>query len=705
MSDKKLVIVESPTKAKTLTSILSKEYSIKASNGHIRDLPKSGLGVDVDNNFEPEYEVPPKAKKTLTALKKSAKTADQILLATDPDREGEAIAWHLQVLLTPKKGKKPNFGRVVFHELTKSAIEHAFEDPGKVNDNLVDAQQARRILDRLVGYKLSPLLWKKVRYGLSAGRVQSVAVRLIVEKERERDEFKSEEYWDISGMFEDSSKKRDFEGALAKKDGKKLEVKTSRGAKKIDTELKDDSFKIAEVKKAERKKKPHAPFKTSTLQQSMASAFGFTARRTMSASQGLFEKGYITYHRTDSITLSKKFVEKTRSFVKKEIDAKYIPDKPPIYKSKSKGAQEAHEAIRPTKLSRNPATTKLTADEGKVYMMIWKRSVESQMVSAVYDQTTLLVGSGKGYEFRASGSVIKFEGWLAVGRYLGMEENGNSDGIHVLPEYSEGEKVLLKELKTEQKFTQPPARYNDASLVKMLEELGIGRPSTYAPTISTIIRRGYVVREGRAFIPQDVAYVVIDLLVEHFPDIVDYEFTAGMEEDLDDIAEGKKEWVPIIKEFYKPFEKTLEKKDKELHKRDVTTLEETDEVCPECKKHKLVVKLGKYGKFLSCSGYPDCDYAKPLAGEDGEEAKEDYGKCPECEDGVFVLKQGRFGKFLACNNYPKCKTTKPYMDKIGVKCPGCGEGDVVVKKAKKKTFYGCSKYPDCDWSSWTKPKG
>lgn len=719
----KLVIVESPTKAKTLNSLLDKNYTVKASMGHIRDLPKSGLGVDIENNFEPEYVVAPKAKKTLSELKKEAETADSIVLATDPDREGEAIAWHLKNLLeessstkskSKSKGKstektkgKPKdssleFERVVFHELTKPAVTEAFSHPTQIDLHLVDAQQARRVLDRLVGYKLSPLLWKKVRYGLSAGRVQSVAVRLIVEKERERGAFVPEEYWNIDGIFETKSNES-FEASLWKKDGKKIDVKNEKQAKKIDSELKTDNFNISEVTKKERKRNAYAPYKTSTLQQAAANVYGMSARKTMSAAQRLFEKGFITYHRTDSISLSSSFITGARSWVKDKLGTKYLPSKPKLYKTKSKGAQEAHEAIRPTDLGKLPKEIK-ASDEKKIYTLIYQRSIESQVKAAIYDQTTLIVKSDLNYEFKATGSVIKFDGWLAVGNYLGIKSNGSA--LNVLPDVSEGDAVILKDLKLEQKFTQPPARYNDASLIKKLEEMGIGRPSTYAPTISTILARKYVRRENRSFVPEDVAYVVTDLLVEHFPNIVDYEFTADMEQGLDEIAENKLEWVPVIREFYEPFEKTLEIKDKELNKRDVTNLGESDEKCPDCGS-TLVYKLGKYGKFLSCSNYPDCEFAKPLEenkvyDENGEEITE-FGKCPNCKDGVFVLKQGRFGKFLACNNYPKCKTTKPYLEKIGMKCPKCGEGDVIVKKAKGRTFYGCSRYPDCDYSSWKNP--
>lgn len=698
----KLVIVESPTKAKTLSSILPKDYTIEASMGHIRDLPKSGLGVDIEKNYEIEYIVPPKAKKTLTLLKKKAKDVEEIILATDPDREGEAIAWHLEYLLTPKKGKV-KFGRVVFHELTEPAIKEAFEKVGGIDMNLVDAQQARRVLDRLVGYKLSPLLWKKVMYGLSAGRVQSVAVRLIVERERERQAFNPEEYWSMKGLFEKIEGKESFEAALFEKDGKKLEIGNKEEAKKIEDELKEDSYKVASVDKSKRESKPYAPLSTSTLQQTMSNVLGFTAKRTMMAAQSLFEQGLITYHRTDSLNLSPAFVNSARDFIGSQFGKDYLPEKGVFYKTKSKNAQEAHEAIRPTNVLLIPGknSKKLKADEAKVYSIIWKRSLECQMTSAVYDLTTVKIDSDKNYVFKVVGSYVKFDGWFAIGKFLGITSNGDEEQVS-LPILSVNDKLKLKGLTSEQHFTQPPGRYTDATLIKKMEEIGVGRPSTYAPTITTIQSRGYVEKDGRAFIPKDVAYVVIDLLVEHFPNIVDYGFTAEMEEGFDEIAEGKKKWVPMIRDFYEPFEKILAEKDKTLSKHEVTNLGTSEEMCPECGK-VLVFKLGKYGKFLSCSGYPDCKYAKPLAGEDGKEEQQEFGKCPNCEDGILKLKQGRFGKFLACSNYPKCKTTQNFMDKIGIKCPKCGEGDVVVKKAKRRKFFGCSRYPDCDYSSWKSP--
>lgn len=711
MSEQKLVIVESPTKAKTLSKILGKQYVVKASMGHIRDLPKSGLAIDVENNFEPQYEVSTKGKKIISELNTLSKDINDIILATDPDREGEAIAWHLSELLKAKKRAKGavplKFSRVVFHEITKSAIEEAFVHATALNTNLVDAQQARRVLDRLVGYKLSPLLWKKVRYGLSAGRVQSIAVRLIVEKERERQAFNPEEYWSVDAEFENSAQIK-ITASLIEKDGKKLELPDEAAVKKVESDLLGATFKVDDVKRTDRKRKPPVPFKTSTLQQAAANYYGFTAKKTMSAAQKLFEKGLITYHRTDSLDLSAQFLQEAQTFIKKTWGVENLPKSPNIYKTNSKGAQEAHEAIRPTNLDNAVEiihSGSLPKEEHQIYSLIVKRSLECQMLPAVYDQTTINIMSSNAYGFRATGSIIKFAGWLNVTSYLKM--SSDKEDLDVLPALTENELLSMSTFVPEQHFTQPPARYSDASIIKHLEELGIGRPSTYAPTLTTIVSRGYVEKEGRYFVPKDVAYVVNDLLVSHFPDVVDYNFTAVMEEDLDKVAAGKVEWVPLISRFYTPFAQTLALKDKELQKQDMTKLGESDEKCPDCGKI-LYIKLGKYGKFLSCSGFPDCEYAKPLndeipTNENGEQIT-DFGKCDKCEQGMFLLKQGRFGKFLACNNYPKCKNTKQYLDKIGMNCPECKTGDIVVKKAKRGVFYGCSNYPTCNYASWKNPK-
>ena len=716
---KNLVIVESPTKTKTLKKYLGEDFEVIASSGHIKDLPKSSLGVDTEKDFEPQYDISPKKKKVVANLRATAKKADQLYLATDPDREGEAIAQHVyEVLRSSIKSKKQKLDfdkkvkRVVFNEITKEAVKAAFEKPREVDADLVDAQKARRVLDRLVGYKLSPLLWKKIRYGLSAGRVQSVAVRLIVEREREREAFRPDEFWKIEAELEKEqrakSKEQRFLALLTKKDEKKLEVKTKKQADAVLKDLKKADYIVKEIKTAEKKRYPAPPFKTSTLQQSAFNAFGFSSKRTMRAAQALYEQGLITYHRTDSTNLASSALSQIRKLIAKEFGEKYLPSSPRFYKTKTKVAQEAHEAIRPTNVGLQVQSSKfkvqssLGGDGRKLYELIWKRAVSCQMNPAIFDQQTVDV-SAKNYLFRATGQVMKFDGFLKV--YSGSFGEKDTE----LPKLTEGEKLDLVKLNSSQHFTQPPARYTEATLIKELEKHGIGRPSTYAPTISTIQSRGYVSKDGRALVPQDVGMVVNDLLVEHFPEIVDFKFTARMEDDLDEIADGKKKWVPIIEEFYKPFEKKLLVKSEALDKSEITTLERTKERCPECGE-LLIVKLGKYGKFLSCSGFPKCKYGRPYEDkdEDGKPDRADKsqlkGKCPEC-GGELQLKEGRFGKFIACGNYPKCKFTKNYLDKIGMKCPECKEGEVVVKKSKRgKVFYGCSNYPKCKFASWKDPR-
>jgi len=727
---KNLVVVESPAKTRTLKKYLGKDFEIKASLGHIKDLPKSNLGVDVEHDFAPQYEVAPKKKKVVSELKAAAKKADQVYLATDPDREGEAIAQHVNEELKARSSKL-KARRVVFHEITKEAVTEAFKNPRDIDSNLVDAQKARRVLDRLVGYKLSPLLWKKIRYGLSAGRVQSVAVRLIVEREREREAFKPNEYWSIEALLQKLEagswkleKKLEarslksslqpqasspassleplasdqFSALLIKEDDKKLEIKNKKQAESILKDLKSADYIVKEIKTEEKKRYPAPPFKTSTLQQTAFNTFGFSSKRTMRVAQALYEQGLITYHRTDSTNMASSAVSQIRNLIAKEFGDQYLPTGARVYKTKAKVAQEAHEAIRVTRVGVKNAGT---GDMTKLYELIWKRTVACQMNPAIFDQQTVDV-SAKNYLFRATGQILKFDGFLKV--YSGKL---NEKDVR-LPELAEGENLDLIKLTPSQHFTQPPARFTEATLIKELEKNGIGRPSTYAPTISTIQSRGYISKDGRALKPEDVGMVVNDLLVEHFPEIVDLKFTAEMEDDLDKIADGKKKWVPIIKEFYQPFEKKLETKAKELKKEDFTILEKTKEKCPECKK-PLVVKLGKYGKFLSCSGFPECKYGRPYEDkdEDGKPDKADKsqlkGKCPEC-GGELVLKEGRFGKFIACGNYPKCKFTKTYLDKVGMKCPECGEGEVIVKKSKRgKVFYGCSNYPKCKWASWKDP--
>ncbi|MFY9493372.1 MAG: type I DNA topoisomerase [Minisyncoccia bacterium] len=658
-----LVIVESPAKARTIEKFLGRDFKVESSFGHVRDLPKSNLGIDVEHDFEPKYIVPVKAKKQVALLKKIAKEADKIILATDEDREGEAIAWHLLHALGLEKSKK-EIERIVFHEITQKAILEALKHPRQIEQNLVDAQQARRVLDRLVGYKLSPMLWKKVSRGLSAGRVQSVAVRLVVEREREREKFQKQEYWDIIAKLQapnsKSQTKETFEAKLHKINDKildKFAIKTETEAKKILTDLNNAEWKVETVEKKEAKRNAYPPFTTSTLQQSAARKLGFSAKRTMMLAQQLYEgadidgdrTGLITYMRTDSLNLSADAVAVAAGFIKSNFGEKYLETK--VFKTKSKGAQEAHEAIRPTDPLRTPEIIAPHLDPAqlKLYRLIWQRFMASQMAPAVFDATTVDVAAGPAHTFRANGLIKKFDGFTKV-YSLKTEET-------ILPELKTNEPLDLIELKPDQHFTEPPARYSEASLVKALEQHGIGRPSTYAPTLSTIQARGYVERdEQKKFKPSEMGLIVNDLLVEHFPKIVDINFTAQMEEKLDDIAENKIEWVPVIREFYGPFEANLKEKMDELKKTDFKRDEPTDKICPEC--------------------------GKPI-----------------------VIKLGRFGKFYACTGFPECKHTEKIVEKIDMKCPKCVEGDVIVKRTRRqKTFYGCSRYPTCDYASWQNPK-
>ena len=710
----KLVIVESPTKAKTITRFLDKDYVVESSYGHIRDLPKKNIGVDVEKDFKPTYEIPDKAKKAIAKLKKAAAKADEVILASDEDREGEAIAWHLTkaLKLDPKKTK-----RIVFHEITKKAIAEALKSPRTISQDLVDAQQARRVLDRLVGYKLSPLLWKKVRMGLSAGRVQSVTVRLIVEREREIEKFKPQEYWSIEALLSQKDKDEEFIAKLAKKDGKvikKLGVKNKKEADQILTDLKDAKYKIVDVRKKERKKSPAPPFITSTLQQEAARKLGFSAKQTMMFAQRLYEgitidgqsTGLISYMRTDSYNLSQDALKEARETIVKEYGAKYALDKPRYYKKKSKGAQEAHEAIRPTSPARTPESVKdaLEPRQYKLYRLIWQRMIACQMAEAIMDSTAVDIEADK-YLFRANGSVIKFDGFIKV--YIeGRDDNKKPIQENILPDLSVDEILKLIKLDPQKHSTEPPARYSDASLIKALEEKGIGRPSTYAPTLSTITTRGYVEKEEKKYHPKDIGVLVNDLLVKHFPNVVDYEFTANMEKDLDAIAEDGKKWVPVIAEFYEPFAKNIKIKEKQLDKKEITE-KKTNKKCPECSK-PMVIKFGRFGQFYACSGYPDCKKTEPLEEEKKEMAKleeESKEKCEKC-GAKMLVKRGRFGPFLACSKYPDCKSTKAIMKSTGVQCPKCNKGEIVEKKSKKgRMFFACDQYPDCKNAMWSKPTG
>lgn len=662
-----LVIVESPAKAKTIEGYLGKDYKVLASFGHIRDLPKSKLGIDTET-FEPEYIIPVKSRKQVTLLRKEAAAADKIILATDEDREGEAIAWHIsQALgLANSKNQKTNYKyeRITFHEITKEAIVESTKNPRTIDQNLVDAQQARRILDRLVGYNLSPLLWKKIRRGLSAGRVQSVALRLIVEREREIEAFKKDEYWEI---FAELGKSQDtnsnFQAKLLKYKNKNFKISNQKEADEALEYLKEQSFIVSDIVKSEKKRQPSPPFTTSTLQQEAARKLGFSAKKTMVVAQKLYEgqkvpgegsQGLITYMRTDSLNLSAQAVVEARDIIATKYGKEYLPETARLYRSK-KGAQEAHEAIRPTKFSRHPEALKdhLEPDLFKLYRLIWNRAMASQMNPEVLDLLRVDVEAGE-YLLRANGKHVKFDGFSRVYLSGSKDFQKNLNKEVELPPLELKEVCNLLGLKPEQKFTQPPARYSEASLVKALEENGIGRPSTYAPTISTIKDRGYVVVENKYLVPQQVGFLVNDMLVKHFPTIVDVEFTAQMEESLDTIADGKTEWKKPIRDFWGPFSKLIATGEESIEKIDLT--EETDEVCEKC--------------------------GKPM-----------------------IIKHGRFGKFMACSGFPDCKNAKPLLNKTGQKCPECKEGDVITRKTKRgRTFWGCSNYPDCKWASWEPPK-
>jgi DNA topoisomerase I len=702
---KNLVIVESPTKAKIISKFLSKDYKLESSFGHIRDLPAKELGVDVDHDFIPTYAVPSKSRKRVTELKKLAKAAENIYYATDEDREGEAISWHLaQIFKTPIEKTK----RITFHEITEEAIKESLKNPRTIDMDMVDAQQARRVLDRLVGYKLSPLLWSKVARGLSAGRVQSVAVRLIVEKEREIQAFKIDEYWEVFGDFK--SKKDAFTAQLKKVDGKsltKLAIKSEKDAKELKTSLEKAKYHIESVKSRKTKKNPLPPFTTSTLQQAANGRLGYSAKQTMMLAQRLYEgtelkgesTGLITYMRTDSLNLSKKFIAESADYIKKEIGDNYAETR--YFKTKSKGAQEAHEAIRPTSAMRTPESVKSQLDprQYKLYELIWQRAVASQMAPAQLEATSIDIEDEKNkYTFRVNGQVIKFDGYLKVYDTNTKEE--------ILPELIEQEKVDCTKVNPEQKFTKPPARYSDATLVKIMESKGIGRPSTYAPTIATVIARNYVERlEDKRLKPTDIAMVVTDLLVEHFDQVVDYNFTAEMEDNLDKIADGKINWQKSIADFYKPFIKNIEVKNKELDKKAITE-ESTDEKCEKCKS-EMIIKVGRYGKFLACSNYPECKNTKKINSKGEIEEKKEpellEEKCPEC-DAHLVLRNGRFGEFKGCSAYPKCKyIKKEAQDDLNLECPKCKKGKIVTKRSRRGVFYACDQYPDCECAFWAKP--
>jgi DNA topoisomerase-1 len=733
-----LVIVESPAKAKTINKILGKEFSVKASVGHIKDLPAKELGVNVEKDFEPYYVVIPGKEKIIRELKKASKDADRIFLAPDPDREGEAIAWHIASEISDKKSQALNgkIYRIIFNEITERAVREAIKNPQKIDIRKVEAQQARRVLDRLVGYGLSPLLWRKVRRGLSAGRVQSVSVRLIVDREREIEAFNPQEYWSINAEFE-GSRLPAFWARLSKIDRKaesteqKFLIPNGEAASAIVSDLPGKTFILARIERKQRKRMPYPPFITSTLQQESVRKLRFPAKKTMMIAQQLYEGielgeegavGLITYMRTDSHRLAPEAQDWARKFIEMTYGKDYIPEKPPVYKSKA-SAQEAHEAIRPTYSDKGPQTVKqfLSKDQYALYTLIWNRFISSQMSPAQLEQTTFVIeanpplppfpkeGTGginesRSYEFRTTGTIIRFNGFMALyteGKDEVEEENGLT-----LPALNEEEVLKLLNLQPKQHFTQPPPRYTEATLVKVLEEKGIGRPSTYAAILSTIQDRKYVLKTDGRFSPTELGIVVNDYLVERFPELIDVSFTAKMEDELDHIEDGKMKWVKVVRDFYKPFNTELAEAIKTSGKvkpKDIPT----DITCEKCGL-PMVVRWGRHGRFLACTGFPQCKNTKPYQSEgtvqgiNSEEtiAQMTEEKCEKCGS-PMVIKSGRFGKFLACSKYPECKNTKPLS--TGIKCPKDG-GDIVERRSKQgKPFWSCSNYPKCKFASWYKP--
>ena len=709
MAKRALVVVESPTKVKTIQKYLDSTYIVKASMGHIRDLPKSKLGVDEKKGFKPDYKVLPAKKKVLDELKKAAEKVDALYIATDPDREGEAIGWHLAAELGISKTKTY---RIMFNEITERAVKAAFQHPGKIDMNKVNAQQARRILDRLVGYKLSPLLWEKIRRGLSAGRVQSVAVRLLTEREREIQAFVAVEYWSLHARLL-GTHPPEFTATLREVRGEKASLPSERETVAVMTALHGCEWRVKSVTRGERKRNPAAPFTTSTLQQEAGRKLHFTAKKTMMLAQQLYEGielgaegsvGLITYMRTDAVRVSQEAQAEARDWVGRRLGREYLPDAPPVYRAR-KSAQEAHEAIRPAFVEQEPKAVArfLSRDQLALYRLIWERFLASQMLPAVYDTVAADIRANDCL-FRAQGSTLKFQGFMAV--YVESREEvpeTQEDEVEteaVVPPLVEGERLRLRALDPKQHFTQPPPRYTEASLVKTLEERGIGRPSTYAQILSTIQEREYARREKGTLFPSELGMLVTDSLVPHFPEVMDVEFTAGLEESLDKIEEGEADWVETVAAFYKQFSKDLARAGKKMD--DVKKGTETGDACPDCGK-PIVEKWGRFGKFLACSAYPECKYTKDLGGGRVKVADEPTEEiCPTCSK-PMVIKHGRFGKFIACSGYPGCKTTKPVPLGIGCPQPACG-GQLVERRTRKgRTFYACTNYPQCTFSVWTRP--
>ncbi len=716
-----LVIVESPAKSKTIKKYLGKDFEVLASYGHVRDLiPKTGA-VDPDDAFKMKYQAIEKNERHVQAISKALKKADTLYLATDPDREGEAISWHLLELLKSRRHlKNKTVYRVVFNEITKKAVQDAVDNPREISMDLVNAQQARRALDYLVGFNLSPLLWKKVRRGLSAGRVQSPALRMIVEREEEIEAFNSREYWTIEADL--LKEKQGFSAKLIHYQNNKLEqfsITDEVGAKNAEDELNKAAagkLLVEKVQKRQRKRNPAAPFTTSTLQQEASRKLGFTAQRTMRTAQQLYEGidtgsgaiGLITYMRTDSVNLSDDALVELREFIAERFGTDNLPDKPQQYKTKAKNAQEAHEAIRTTSIRRTPDELKehLSKDQQKLYELIWKRTLACQMIHATLNTVTADLSCGSGNIFRANGSTISNPGFMAV--YMEDVDDGKrgKDDEKMLPPLEEGEKLELEAIRPEQHFTEPPPRYSEASLVKALEEHGIGRPSTYASIISTLQDREYVELEKKRFYPTDVGRVVNKFLTNYFTRYVDYDFTANLEDDLDAVSRGEEEWVPLLEKFWGPFKEQIDHTEENVKRSDVTH-EAMDEKCPECGK-QLSIRLGRHGRFVGCTNYPECSYTRDL-NSDGKEQEEpeivEGRKCPECNSDL-IIKRGKYGKFIGCSSYPDCRHIEP-LEKpkdTGVSCPKCGSGTMMQRKSRRgKIFYSCSGYPDCDYATWNEP--
>jgi len=715
---KSLVIVESPAKAKTIKRYLGKGFEVMASYGHVRDLlPKEGA-VDPDHDFAMKYQLIEKNQKHVDTISKAMKKADTLYLATDPDREGEAISWHLYEILKEKGVlKDKTVGRVTFHEITKRAINEAIEQPQQLSQDMVNAQLARRALDYLVGFNLSPLLWKKIRRGLSAGRVQSPALRMIVERELEIEKFTAQEYWTVEAEVE--SDKQPFTGRLVQYNGKKLSqfnINNKAKAKKAEKDLNDAAkgkLHISKVEKKQRKRNPAAPFTTSTLQQESSRKLGFTAKKTMMVAQQLYEGidlggetvGLITYMRTDSVTLASEALDEIRSFIATKYGKENVPEEPRIFKTKAKNAQEAHEAIRPTSVSHEPAAIKshLTKDQFRLYDLIWKRTVACQMIHATLDTVAVDLTAGDQHMFRANGSTLVSAGFMAVYQEGKDDASADDDSEHLLPPLKEGDDVELIKIKPEQHFTEPPPRYTEASLVKSLEEHGIGRPSTYASIISTLQSREYVEMDKKRFMPTDVGRIVNKFLTEHFTQYVDYDFTANMEDELDAIARGEEEWVPMMRKFWQPFKALVKDKDANVDRKDVTH-EALEEKCPKC-GGSLAIRLGRRGRFIGCDNYPECDYTRNVNEDADAEPETVDRKCPKCE-AELIIRHGKYGKFIGCSAYPDCRYIEP-LEKpkdMGVVCPECKKGSMLERKSRRgKIFYSCEHYPGCKYAVWNQP--